>query len=134
MSHVLSKIVAEKHLSAFFKGNGANVAKIAPEMAVKLAVNDRLKSLVAEDPENMSLKQRLACGAISGAVAQGLFFPLEVVRTRLAVGRAGEYTGILQVSCKARCEMGSRECYMFNNGFSSDHCLLFVAGTHILRA
>lgn len=106
MTHVLSKIIAEKHISAFFKGNGANVAKIAPEMAVKLAINDRLKTLVAEDPENMSLMQRLTCGAISGAVAQGLFFPLEVVRTRLAVGRPGEYRGILQVSCKADRERG----------------------------
>ena len=55
---------------AFFRGNGTNVLKIAPETAIKLTFNDRVKHLVCADLERITPLQRLFAGAISGAVAQ----------------------------------------------------------------
>lgn len=55
---------------AFFKGNGANVVKIAPETALKLTFNDRFKALLCEDPHDITPAERMAAGALAGASAQ----------------------------------------------------------------
>ena len=57
-------------MQAFFRGNGTNVVKIAPETAIKLTFNDRIKRMVCSDPDTINPLQRLFAGAISGAVAQ----------------------------------------------------------------
>lgn len=57
-------------MKAFFRGNGTNVLKIAPETAIKLTFNDRIKHFVCTDPEHITPLQRLFAGAISGAIAQ----------------------------------------------------------------
>lgn len=56
--------------SAFFRGNGTNVIKIAPETAIKLSCNDRIKHWVCEDIEEITPAQRMLSGALAGAVAQ----------------------------------------------------------------
>ena len=56
--------------SAFFRGNGTNVIKIAPETAIKLTCNDRLKRMVCKDVEEITPLQRMLSGALAGAVAQ----------------------------------------------------------------
>lgn len=57
-------------MQAFFRGNGTNVVKIAPETAIKLTFNDRIKRMVCTDPDRITPLQRLFAGALSGAVAQ----------------------------------------------------------------
>ena len=56
--------------SAFFRGNGTNVIKIAPETAIKLTCNDRLKRMVCKDVDEITPLQRMLSGALAGAVAQ----------------------------------------------------------------
>jgi len=56
--------------SAFFRGNGTNVIKIAPETAIKLTCNDRLKRMVCKNVEEITPLQRMLSGALAGAVAQ----------------------------------------------------------------
>ena len=55
---------------AFFRGNGANVIKIAPETAMKLTLNDRFKNIIAKDPEQIQPSERMVAGGLAGAVAQ----------------------------------------------------------------
>jgi solute carrier family 25 phosphate transporter 23/24/25/41 len=57
-------------IKAYFKGNGANVIKIAPETAMKLTFNDGLKHLICRDSEEITPGERMVCGGIAGAVAQ----------------------------------------------------------------
>ncbi len=57
-------------LRAFFKGNGANVVKIAPETALKLTFNDKMKALLVADPHDITPLERMAAGALAGASAQ----------------------------------------------------------------
>ena len=47
--------------------------KIAPEMAIKLTLNDSLKHVVAADPDNITVSERMLAGGIAGAVAQVVF-------------------------------------------------------------
>lgn len=44
--------------------------------------------------------ERLAIGGISGAVAQGTIYPMEVIQTRLAISPVGTYSGILDTFAK----------------------------------
>ena len=70
---------------AFWRGNGANVLKVVPETAVKFAAFDALKQLVAVDPGNATTSERFVAGGIAGAAAQAVIYPLEIVKTRMAL-------------------------------------------------
>eukprot|EP00013_Stygamoeba_regulata_P000304 CAMPEP_0177638088 /NCGR_PEP_ID=MMETSP0447-20121125/5306_1 /TAXON_ID=0 /ORGANISM="Stygamoeba regulata, Strain BSH-02190019" /LENGTH=438 /DNA_ID=CAMNT_0019140035 /DNA_START=24 /DNA_END=1340 /DNA_ORIENTATION=+ len=78
----------------FFRGNGANVVKIAPESATKFLVYETLKQSVCHDPKDISMLERLFCGGFAGATAQLLIYPLEIAKTRLALAETGSYRGI----------------------------------------
>ena len=44
--------------------------KIAPETAIKLTCNDRIKHMLCEDVEDITPGQRMLSGALAGAIAQ----------------------------------------------------------------
>lgn len=61
-------------IKAYFRGNGVNVIKIAPETALRLTLNDRIKQIVAKDHlARITPLERMACGGLAGASAQVLF-------------------------------------------------------------
>lgn len=51
----LARMAAEKSVKAYFRGNGTNVVKNVPETALKLTLNDRVKSLVCRDGHHITL-------------------------------------------------------------------------------
>jgi len=101
----------EGTMRAFFRGNGTNVIKIAPETAIKLTFNDRIKHMVCHDPDCITPLQRLFAGGMSGAVAQFAIYPLELVRTRLAVCPVGTYAGMSHCFSKIVAHEGYRAFY-----------------------
>jgi len=102
---------AEGSIKAFFKGNGANVLKIAPETAIKLTMNDIYKRLIATDPDEITPSQRMMAGALAGATAQSVIYPLEMVKTRLAVCPKGQYNGITDTLRKVYVQEGLKAFY-----------------------
>ncbi len=64
------RLASAETIAAYFKGNAANVLKIAPETACKFTVNDRIKQLVVADGHSITPLERLGCGAAAGAVGQ----------------------------------------------------------------
>jgi solute carrier family 25 phosphate transporter 23/24/25/41 len=56
-------------MRAYFRGNGANVVKIAPETALKLTLNDTLKQFVAQRPDSITPVERMMAGGLAGAVS-----------------------------------------------------------------
>jgi solute carrier family 25 phosphate transporter 23/24/25/41 len=165
------RMQAEGSLHAFFRGNGTNALKIAPETAIKLALNDHLKHAlgssqrrrreeaeqhrrggsggpaataaaaaaagaadddrprqpattttcdpgppgVDRDTAELSKATRVAIGGVSGAVGQGLVYPLDTVRTRLAVCSQQEYKraggGILRTAARMWTQEGPASLY-----------------------
>ena len=64
-------------IKAYFRGNGVNVVKIAPETALRLTLNDRIKAVVAKNHlERITPWERMACGGLAGASAQVFLFLL----------------------------------------------------------
>lgn len=58
-------------LRAYFRGNGINVLKIAPETGLKFTFNDRIKQmLLGEHIDRITPAQRMMCGGLAGATAQ----------------------------------------------------------------
>jgi len=81
-------------LLAFFRGNGTNVVKIAPETAIKFWAYESTKTVFCREAESPTGIERFLCGAAGGMTSQSCIYPLEIVKTRLAVSQAGTYKGI----------------------------------------
>ncbi|CAD6189282.1 unnamed protein product [Caenorhabditis auriculariae] len=83
---------SEGGIKSFWRGNGINVIKIAPESAIKFMCYDQLKRLIQSYKENGELTtiERLCAGSGAGAISQTAIYPMEVMKTRLALRRTGQ--------------------------------------------
>ncbi|GAB5353161.1 hypothetical protein AAMO2058_000014000 [Amorphochlora amoebiformis] len=81
-------------LLSFFRGNGTNVVKIAPETALRFWAYENAKTVICRKPSKPSLPERFLCGALGGICAQTCIYPLEIVKTRLAIAPPETYKGI----------------------------------------
>ncbi|RDX64733.1 Calcium-binding mitochondrial carrier protein SCaMC-1, partial [Mucuna pruriens] len=80
------KIWKQDGLLGFFRGNGLNVVKVAPESAIKFYAFEMLKKVIGEAQGNKSdigTAGRLFAGGMAGAVAQAAIYPLDLIKTRL---------------------------------------------------
>lgn len=48
-----------------------------------------------QDPGNVGVGERFAAGGMAGATTQATIYPLEILKTRIAVSPKGTYNGIL---------------------------------------
>eukprot|EP00904_Undaria_pinnatifida_P012178 jgi/Undpi1/8090/HiC_scaffold_24.g10562.m1 len=87
-------IYRQEGLLAFWNGNGANTLKIMPESAIRFLGYEVFKNTICQDPEDVAIGERFVAGAMAGAMAQLVIYPLEIAKTRLAVGRKNEFKGI----------------------------------------
>ncbi len=54
---------------ALYRGNGANVLRLVPEVALKFGFNDQLKIMFTPaDGKPMSFSRKLAAGATAGVL------------------------------------------------------------------
>jgi len=94
-------MLREGGLKGLWRGNGINVVKIAPESALKFWCYDELKKLIkGEDSRELLIQERLLAGSLAGAASQTVIYPLEVMKTRLALRRTGEFKGVFDCAAK----------------------------------
>ncbi|CAK9186876.1 unnamed protein product [Ilex paraguariensis] len=83
----VKKIWKEGGFLGFFRGNGLNVMKVAPESAIKFYTYETLKKVIGdakgEDKADIGTSGRLIAGGVAGAVAQTAIYPMDLVKTRL---------------------------------------------------
>jgi solute carrier family 25 (mitochondrial phosphate transporter), member 23/24/25/41 len=108
---VMSSIYKEGGIKAFFRGNGANVMKVAPEMAIKMYTFDRIKAFFAEDDSDVTPWQRFLAGGIAGQVCHASVYPLDVLKIRLAATPQGTYHGIFDAVNKIYAAQGFSAFY-----------------------
>lgn len=91
----LKLLHAEGGIKSFWRGNGINVVKIAPESAIKFMCYDQLKRLIQKQKGSKEITtfERLCAGSAAGAISQSIIYPMEVMKTRLALRKTGQMDG-----------------------------------------
>jgi len=95
IKETFSYMLNEGGVKGLWRGNGINVLKIAPESALKLSAYEEIKKMIkGDDKRELEITERLLAGSAAGAFAQTVIYPLEVMKTRLALRKTGEFKGI----------------------------------------
>jgi solute carrier family 25 phosphate transporter 23/24/25/41 len=113
----LANIYRNEGVLGYWRGNGANVIKVAPEKALKFMTFEALKRVFATHDYDLTPMQLFLCGAISGVVTHTTLFPLDVVKTRLAGSQKSRYTGIRDLLSKMMRQEG--KFFPFYRGLSA---------------
>uniref|UniRef100_A0A8C4ETK6 EF-hand domain-containing protein n=1 Tax=Dicentrarchus labrax TaxID=13489 RepID=A0A8C4ETK6_DICLA len=90
----LTQMIKEGGMRSLWRGNGVNIIKIAPESALKFMAYEQIKRLIGRDKETLSIVERFVAGSLAGVTAQSTIYPMEVLKTRLALRTTGQYSGI----------------------------------------
>ncbi|XP_024971713.1 calcium-binding mitochondrial carrier protein SCaMC-1-like isoform X2 [Cynara cardunculus var. scolymus] len=84
IASAVKNIWKEGGILSFFRGNGLNVIKVAPESAIKFYTYEMLKNFIGGDgKDDIGTSGRLLAGGMAGAVAQTAIYPMDLVKTRL---------------------------------------------------
>ncbi|XP_037338219.2 calcium-binding mitochondrial carrier protein SCaMC-2-A [Pungitius pungitius] len=87
-------MIKEGGMRSLWRGNGVNVIKIAPESALKFMAYEQIKQLIGSDRASLNIAERFVAGSLAGVIAQSTIYPMEVLKTRLALRTTGQYSGI----------------------------------------
>ncbi|TKR81165.1 hypothetical protein L596_015088 [Steinernema carpocapsae] len=92
LSSAMRMLYAEGGIRGFWRGNGINVIKIAPESAIKFMAYEQAKRVIQRLKGNtdLTIYERFLAGSTAGAISQTLIYPMEVLKTRLALRRTGQ--------------------------------------------
>ncbi|XP_033733359.1 calcium-binding mitochondrial carrier protein SCaMC-2-like [Pecten maximus] len=109
-------MLKEGGVKSLWRGNGINVIKIAPETAIKFMAYEQIKAYFrGGDPQKeLSVVERLCSGSLAGCISQTTIYPMEVLKTRLALRKTGQFNGILDCAMKVYKNEGIR---MFYRGY-----------------
>lgn len=69
-----------------YAGFGPTVVSVAPFFATQMVTADALKEELAEHDVEVTALVMLAVGAVAGAAAQTVVYPLDLIRRRMQVG------------------------------------------------
>lgn len=105
-------MLKEGGVKSFWRGNGVNVLKIAPESAIKFAAYEQIKRLIRRNENRpMEIYERFLAGACAGGISQTVIYPMEVLKTRLALRKTGQYTSIVDAALKIYSHEGIKSFY-----------------------
>nr|XP_058919930.1 LOW QUALITY PROTEIN: calcium-binding mitochondrial carrier protein SCaMC-2-like [Kogia breviceps] len=96
---------------SLWRGNGINVLKIAPGSATKFTAYDQIKRLTGSDQETLKICERLVAGSLAGAIAQSIIYPMEVLKTLMALCKTGQYSSTLDCARKILAREGMAAFY-----------------------
>lgn len=108
----LRHMLQEGGVPSLWRGNGINVIKIAPESALKFLAYEKAKRLIKGDSNrDLGIFERFFAGSLAGSIAQTSIYPMEVLKTRLALRKTGQYKGIVDAAYQIYRKEGWRSFY-----------------------
>jgi solute carrier family 25 phosphate transporter 23/24/25/41 len=90
----LRLILREEGIRGYFRGNWANVLRIAPTSAFQFYFYDAFLKMVQPDASSLTSGDRLIAGGLAGGVTLSLTYPLEFIRGRLTVQTEDKYRSL----------------------------------------
>ncbi|XP_074507176.1 mitochondrial adenyl nucleotide antiporter SLC25A24-like isoform X1 [Sebastes fasciatus] len=105
------RMIKEGGLTSLWRGNGINVLKIAPETAIKFMAYEQYKKLLSSEGQKIKTHKRFMAGSLAGATAQTAIYPMEVLKTRLTLGKTGQYSGMFDCAKKIMRKEGIKAFY-----------------------
>ncbi|KAK5870722.1 hypothetical protein PBY51_003646 [Eleginops maclovinus] len=90
----MMQMIREGGTRSLWRGNGVNIIKIAPETALKFMAYEQIKKLICNDRQTLGIMDRFVAGSLAGVMAQSTIYPMEVLKTRLALRKTGQYSSI----------------------------------------
>ncbi|XAR71978.1 hypothetical protein NMG60_11018449 [Bertholletia excelsa] len=88
--HALRIISQEEGVFGLYKGLGAALLGVGPNLAISFSVYDTLRSYwQSQRPDESTVLVSLACGSLSGIASSTVTFPLDLVRRRMQLEGAG---------------------------------------------
>lgn len=111
----IKRIWKEGHFFGFFRGNGLNVLKVAPESAIRFYTYEMLKNVIVdwkgEEKSDIGASGRLIAGGLAGAIAQTAIYPMDLVKTRLQTYEGGKVPKLSTLSKDILVHEGPRAFY-----------------------
>ncbi|XP_065162514.1 calcium-binding mitochondrial carrier protein SCaMC-2 isoform X3 [Atheta coriaria] len=112
IKNCFTSMVTEGGVQGLWRGNGINVLKIAPESAIKFAAYEQVKrSIKGDSKQALTIYERFFAGAMAGGISQTAIYPLEVLKTRLALRKTGQFKGIADAAFKIYSKEGLLSFY-----------------------
>ncbi|VDM02011.1 unnamed protein product [Schistocephalus solidus] len=96
MFHCFKVMIADGGLRALWRGNGVNVLKNGPETALRFGFHGRLKDILFPGAKDLQPSQRFLVASLAGAGSLTMTYPLEVMKTRMALRRTGDPKSIVR--------------------------------------
>ncbi|XP_017892530.1 calcium-binding mitochondrial carrier protein SCaMC-2 isoform X1 [Ceratina calcarata] len=105
-------MLREGGTTSLWRGNGINVLKIGPESALKFMAYEQIKRTIkGDDVRELGLNERLMAGSLAGGISQSAIYPLEVLKTRFALRKTGEFSGLINATKKIYKQGGLKSFY-----------------------
>ncbi|XP_035742710.1 calcium-binding mitochondrial carrier protein SCaMC-2-like isoform X1 [Vespa mandarinia] len=105
-------MLREGGITSLWRGNGINVLKIGPETALKFMAYEQIKRAIkGNDTRELGLYERFMAGSMAGGISQSAIYPLEVLKTRLALRKTGEFSSIIDAAKKIYKQGGWKSFY-----------------------
>lgn len=99
-------------MCSFWRGNGVNCLKAGPEQAAAFTARQLYLAQLCHNGATPTFLQNCVVGAAAGLTAQVLLYPMEVVKTRMAVATNGEYRSIYDCFRQSVQRGGWRDLYV----------------------
>uniref|UniRef100_A0A8C5N3B8 Calcium-binding mitochondrial carrier protein SCaMC-2 n=1 Tax=Leptobrachium leishanense TaxID=445787 RepID=A0A8C5N3B8_9ANUR len=106
-----TNMLREGGIRSLWRGNGINVIKIAPESAIKFMAYEQIKRVIGSNQETLGIRERLVAGSLAGVIAQSSIYPMEVLKTRMALRKTGQYQGVMDCGKKMLMKEGVSAFY-----------------------
>ena len=90
----IKNMIKEGGVKSLWRGNLINVLKITPESAIKFTAYEQIKILMGQEGAQLQPTQKFLAGTTAGFIAQSTIYPMEGLKTRLALRKTGQYTSM----------------------------------------
>lgn len=122
----IKDVVKKEGIRYLWKGNFTNCVRIFPQYSVNFAVYGKINKSLETHIKNKNMRN-LTSGSISGAFAMSAVYPMETIRSRLALQtNKGHYSGIFDAFMKTTIKDKYKGLRMSLMGFAPYNGLNFA--------